>query len=123
MTPVPASNGTLASLVAQLARRRIPLTMCPLSNLKLQVIPAVAAHPLKRLLDAGLCVTVNSDDPSYFGGYVNDNLVQVFEALPTLGPREAYAILRNSFEGAFVDDDDRRLWIEELDTVFAAREP
>ncbi len=59
---------------ARLAQQRIPLTVCPLSNLKLQLVPSMAAHPLRRsCMDAGLCVTVNSDDPSYFGGYVNDN--------------------------------------------------
>jgi len=110
-------------LLARLARERVTLTVCPLSNVKLCVFDRLERHNLAELLAAGLAVTVNSDDPAYFGGYVNDNLVQVFEALPALGSREAYAILRNSFEGAFVDDDDRRLWIEELDTVFAAREP
>jgi adenosine deaminase len=106
-------------LVARLARERTTLTVCPLSNVKLRVFDRLERHNLAALLAAGLAVTVNSDDPAYFGGYVNDNLVQVFEALPALGPREAYAILRNGFEGAFVDSDDRRLWIGELDTVFA----
>ena len=73
------------------------------------------------LLAAGLCVTINSDDPAYFGGYLNDNLVQLFESLPQMGAREAYQVLRNSFEGSFVDDEDKALWIEELDSVFAAQ--
>jgi adenosine deaminase len=107
-------------LVARLARERTTLTVCPLSNVKLRVFDRLEHHNLPALLAAGLAVMVNSDDPAYFGGYVNDNLVQVFEALPGLGPREAYAVLRNGFEGSFVDDDDRRLWIEELDTLFAA---
>jgi len=68
-------------LVAELARRRIPLTVCPLSNLKLCVVKDLAEHPMKRLLDAGLCATVNSDDPAYFGGYMNANFVQTVQAL------------------------------------------
>jgi adenosine deaminase len=107
-------------LVARLARERITLTVCPLSNVKLRVFERLDRHNLAELLDAGLAVTVNSDDPAYFGGYVNDNLVQLFEALPALGPREAYTLLRNSFEGAFVDAHDRARWIEQLDAAFAA---
>jgi adenosine deaminase len=107
------------ALVARLARERVTLTVCPLSNVKLCVFDGLEQHNLPELLAANLAVTVNSDDPAYFGGYVNDNLVQLFEALPTLGPREAYALLRNSFEGAFVTEDERRLWIEELDIVFS----
>jgi adenosine deaminase len=107
-------------LVARLVRERITLTVCPLSNVKLRVFDRLEGHNLADLLRAGLAVTVNSDDPAYFGGYINDNLVQLFAALPELGAREAHAILRNSFAGSFVDDDDRRLWIEELDTIFAA---
>lgn len=68
-------------LVQRLAIERIPLTMCPLSNQRLQVIPDLARHPLKALLDAGVMVTVNSDDPAYFGGYVVDNYIAIAEAL------------------------------------------
>ena len=67
----------------------MPLTVCPLSNVKLCVFPTLAEHNLKALLDAGLCVTVNSDDPAYFGGYINDNFVQTFAALPALTARDA----------------------------------
>jgi adenosine deaminase len=108
------------ALVERLARERITLTVCPLSNVKLRVFDRLEAHNLPALLAAGLAVTVNSDDPAYFGGYVNDNLVQTFEALPALGAREAYAVLRNGFEGAFVADDEKRRWIERLDAVFEA---
>ena len=108
------------ALVARLARSRTTLTVCPLSNVKLRVFDRIEAHSLPALLQAGLAVTVNSDDPAYFGGYIVDNLQRTFEAHPALGPREAYRVLRNSFEGAFVDDEDKNLWIEELDTVFAA---
>jgi adenosine deaminase len=110
-------------LVARLARERVPLTVCPLSNVKLCVFDDLGHHNIPALLAAGLCVTINSDDPAYFGGYVNDNFVQLFESLPSLTARDAYAMLRNSFEGSFVEDEDKGLWIEELDTVFAAIEP
>jgi len=112
-----------ADLVARLARERVPLTVCPLSNVKLCVFDQLGQHNIPALLAAGLCVTVNSDDPAYFGGYVNDNFTQLFESLPQLTARDAYTLLRNSFEAAFVDDEDRALWTEELDSVFAANEP
>jgi len=110
-------------LVERLARERMPLTVCPLSNVKLCVFNDLGQHNVPALLAAGLCVTINSDDPAYFGGYLNDNLVQLFESLPQLTARDAYTMLRNSIEGSFVDDDDKGLWIEELDSVFAAGEP
>jgi len=112
-----------AQLVARLARERIPLTVCPLSNVKLCVFDELGKHNIPALLAAGLRVTVNSDDPAYFGGYLNDNFVQLFESLPQLTARDAYTMLRNSIEGSFVDDEDKDLWIEELDSVFAAGEP
>ena len=111
------------ALVARLARERMPLTVCPLSNVKLRVFGHLGQHNIPALLAAGLCVTVNSDDPAYFGGYLNDNFVQLFESLPQLTAQDAYTMLRNSFEGSFVDDEDKGLWIEELDSVFAANEP
>jgi len=94
------------ALVEQLVQRRIPLTVCPLSNLKLKVVPSMAAHPLRRLMDAGLCVTVNSDDPSYFGGYVNDNYLACQQALG-LGRNEIVSLARNSFEAAFITPQQR----------------
>jgi adenosine deaminase len=107
------------ALVARLARERVPLTVCPLSNVKLRVFPDLARHPLKTLLDAGICATVNSDDPAYFGGYVNRNFLAAFEALP-LGAPEAYALARNSFDASFAADDRKRHWIAALDAAFAA---
>lgn len=89
------------ALVAELARRRIPLTVCPLSNLKLCVVNDLKDHPMKRLLDAGLCATVNSDDPAYFGGYMNANFVQTVEALG-LTREDVVTLARNSFEASFV---------------------
>jgi len=111
------------ALVERLARERIPLTVCPLSNVKLCVFDDLGKHNIPALLAAGLCVTVNSDDPAYFGGYVNDNFVQLFESLPQLTAKDAYILLRNSFEGSFVEDEDKALWIDQLDAVFAANEP
>ena len=108
------------ALVARLAAQRMPLTVCPLSNLKLCVVPTLADHNLAALLAAGLCVTVNSDDPAYFGGYVNQNFLAVFEALPQLTARDAYTLARNSFEASFASDADKRRWGEALDLVFAA---
>ncbi len=107
------------ALVARLARERIPLTVCPLSNVKLRVYPDLAHHPLKTLLDAGICATVNSDDPAYFGGYIDRNFLATFDALP-LDSEDAYALARNSFEASFVSDAKKRDWIGALDAAFAA---
>ena len=93
-------------LVAELARRRIPLTVCPLSNLKLCVVPTLAEHPMKRLLNAGLCATVNSDDPAYFGGYLNENFEQLVRALH-LSQDDVITLARNSFDASFVAADAR----------------
>ena len=108
------------ALVARLAAARVPPTVCPLSNVKLCVFKSLADHNLPALLAAGLCATVNSDDPAYFGGYLNDNLVATFEALPQLGVAEAYAVLRNSFEASFASADAKAGWIARLDAVFSA---
>jgi adenosine deaminase len=105
-------------LVRRLAAARVPLTVCPLSNVKLRVFATMAAHNLPALLSAGLCATVNSDDPAYFGGYVNDNFLQAFAALPQLGAREAHALAANSFEASFAPDEDKRRWRDQLDEVF-----
>jgi adenosine deaminase len=107
------------ALVVRLARDRVPLTVCPLSNVKLCVYRDLAHHPLKTLLDAGICATVNSDDPAYFGGYVDRNFLATFAALP-LGAKDAYALARNSFEASFVGDGKKRDWVGALDAAFAA---
>ena len=107
------------ALMKRLAQDRIPLTVCPLSNLKLCVVPTLAQHNLRELLDAGLCATVNSDDPAYFGGYMNENFLQTFAATG-LGAREAWQLAANSFEGSFIDDAMKRLYIDLLDARFAA---
>ena len=89
------------ALVARLRRDRVPLTVCPLSNLKLAVVDSLSAHPLKRMLDNGLVATVNSDDPAYFGGYINDNFVRVAQALD-LTRSDLETLAQNSFAAAFV---------------------
>jgi len=105
-------------LVARLAAEQVPLTVCPLSNVKLCVFPTLAQHNLASLLEAGLCVTVNSDDPAYFGGYLNQNLLETFEALPVLTARHAYALARNSLQASFAAPQDIALWLGALDAVF-----
>jgi adenine deaminase len=107
-----------AALMARLARDRIPLTVCPLSNLKLCVFPKLADHNLRQLLDAGLVATVNSDDPAYFGGYMNENLLQTFAATG-LDAGHAYQLAKNSFEASFIDASARQRYIERLDAAFA----
>ena len=108
------------ALMQRLARERMPLTVCPLSNVKLCVYPTMAQHQLPALLAAGLCATVNSDDPAYFGGYMNANFLATFEALPQLGAREAHLLAANSFEASFVDESAKSVWRAELDRCFAA---
>ena len=88
------------ALVARLRDDRIPLTVCPLSNLELRVVDDLAGHPIRRMLDLGLLATVNSDDPAYFGGYINDNFRQVAEAVG-LSPEDIQTLADNSFEASF----------------------
>ena len=106
------------ALVKRLAAERLPLTVCPLSNVKLCVYKTMAEHQLPALLAAGLCATINSDDPAYFGGYVNQNYLETFAALPQLGAREAHLLARNSFEASFVSEERKQAWVQALDRVF-----
>ena len=94
-------------LMAELAHTRMPLTVCPLSNLKLCVVDDLRDHPLKKMLDAGLCATVNSDDPAYFGGYMNANFEQTVQALD-LSREDVVQLARNSVEASFVSEQRRR---------------
>ena len=107
------------ALMQRLAATRMPLTVCPLSNVKLCVYPTLAQHQLPALLDAGLCATINSDDPAYFGGYLNQNFVETFDALPRLGARHAYQLAANSFEASFAGAEDKLRWARALDAAFA----
>ena len=104
------------ALLARLAREQVPLTVCPLSNVKLRVFPELARHNLKALLDAGLKVTINSDDPAYFGGYVLENYRQCATALH-LSRGELKRIARNSLEAAFVDAAERAPWLARLEAL------
>ena len=106
------------ALVQRLARAGVPMTVCPLSNVKLCVFKRLADHNLAALLDAGLRVTINSDDPAYFGGYLLQNYVETFEALPQLGEAQAYQLARNSLEASFAATVHKARWIAELDAVF-----
>ncbi|NEX59638.1 adenosine deaminase [Noviherbaspirillum galbum] len=106
------------ALTERLAREGMPLTVCPLSNIKLRVFDRNADHNLRALLDAGLAATVNSDDPAYFGGYMNDNFIAMFEALP-LERRHAWQLARNSFVAAFLDEDKKKAFVDEVDACFA----
>ncbi|MEU6824895.1 adenosine deaminase [Streptomyces atriruber] len=92
------------ALVERLVRDRVPLTLCPLSNVRLRAIDVLEEHPLPQMLDAGLMCTVNSDDPAYFGGYVDDTFHAVREALG-LDQERLRTLARNSFEAAFLDRD------------------
>lgn len=106
------------ALVQRLAQQGTPLTVCPLSNIKLCVFKTMADHNLRTLLDAGLKVTINSDDPAYFGGYVNQNYLETFAALP-LDASHAYTLARNSLEASFVDEARQAAWVRQLDDCFA----
>ncbi|WP_297351724.1 adenosine deaminase [Paraburkholderia sp.] len=107
------------ALVTRLADTRVALTVCPLSNLKLCVFDDLTKHTLKALLDKGVAVTVNSDDPAYFGGYVNANYLATIDALK-LTDAEVYTIIRNSFEAAFVTPAERDALIAKLDAHWHA---
>jgi adenosine deaminase len=107
-----------ATLTARLARERMALTVCPLSNLRLRVIDDLARHPLRRMLDKDLIVTVNSDDPAYFGGYVNDNYRAVANAL-TLRRDEIAAIVRNGFRASLMSAPEKAKALAEIDLILA----
>ena len=106
-------------LMADLARAQVALTVCPLSNVKLRVFPDLASHNLKRMLDAGLRVTINSDDPAYVGGYLLQNFLETCEALG-LSREEQVTLARNSLLASFVAADERKPWLEALDLLAAA---
>ncbi len=107
-----------AQLMQRLAAERVALTICPLSNQKLCVFPDLADHNLLQLLEAGLAVTVNSDDPAYFGGYLNDNFTQLFAAVPALNAKHAYQLAFNSLEASFVPQADKNAWQHQLKACF-----
>ena len=101
------------ALVARLADQQTPLTVCPLSNVRLRVFDRLEDHNLKRLMDAGLCVTVNSDDPAYFGGYIGENYLQSAAALK-LTEDELRELASNSFKASFLPDADIRRHLDAI---------
>ncbi|OOG52111.1 adenosine deaminase [Polaromonas sp. C04] len=109
------------ALMQRLARDRIPLTVCPLSNLRLCVFPQLADHNIGALLDAGLVATVNSDDPAYFGGYMNENFLQTFAATG-LTAQHAYQLACNSFEASFIESGAKRRYLDQVAEVFVSFE-
>jgi adenosine deaminase len=106
-----------AALTQRLAREQVPLTVCPLSNIKLRVFTRLQEHNLMQLLDAGILATVNSDDPAYFGGYINDNFTAVFDALP-LQRHHARQLARNSFSASFLDAQTKQRYLDEVEEFF-----
>jgi adenine deaminase len=100
-------------LITKLREKQIPLTMCPLSNQMLKVYPDLTLHPLKKMLDAGLRVTVNSDDPAYFGGYVNENIIAIAEALE-LTEEEIKQLAVNSIEASFMTRERKNFWKQKI---------
>ena len=100
-------------LMARLIAEKMPLTVCPLSNLKLCVVDDMAYHNIRRLLQQGVHVTVNSDDPSYFGGYMNDNFIAIAESLD-LTADELKTLAINSFEASFISDEEKLKWTNEI---------
>ncbi len=106
------------ALVQRLIKQGTALTVCPLSNVKLCVFKDLKQHNLKTLLRQGVKVTINSDDPAYFGGYLNQNYLETAAALE-LTAQDAYTLARNSFEAAFASESDKANWIAQLDQTFA----
>lgn len=103
-----------ADLVDYLVKRQVPLTVCPLSNVKLGVFDNMKQHNLKQMMDLGLCVTVNSDDPAYFGGYIEENLRALTEALG-LDSQDIYKLSRNAFQASFLNPIEKKKLLGELD--------
>lgn len=105
-----------SALMQRLIAEKMPLTVCPLSNLKLCVVDDMAEHNIRRLLQQGVHVTVNSDDPSYFGGYMNDNFIAITEAL-SLSNDELKKLAQNSFEASFISDAEKQKWITAIQSL------
>jgi adenosine deaminase len=104
-------------LVERLREEQVPLTICPLSNIKLRVFPSIDQHPLKRMLEAGLCATVNSDDPAYFGGYVADNFLTIKDGL-AFAREDFRTVAENSFRASFIDEAEKKKLLDELASYF-----
>lgn len=107
-------------LVSELVKRKIPMTVCPLSNLKLKVIKDLKNHPLKKMMSKGLIVTINSDDPAYFGGYINENYLTIAKAL-NLSKEDIYTLAKNSFTASFLSIDEKEKIFKKLDEFYHQR--
>jgi adenosine deaminase len=105
-------------LVQEIINRNIALTVCPLSNKALQVVPELQNHPLKKMMNLGMKVTVNSDDPAYFGGQLNQNFIEIQKALD-LTKKDIYELAKNSFEYSLLDENTKLNYINELDAFYA----
>ncbi len=103
-----------AALVEYLVKTQVPLTVCPLSNIKLGVFDHMSQHNLMQMLKLGLCVTVNSDDPAYFGGYIEENLRALHEAFD-MDSQDIYKLARNAFRASFLDPAQKKEYLDELD--------
>ncbi len=103
-------------LLERLIAEKMPLTVCPLSNLKLCVVDDMAEHNILRLLKLGVQVTVNSDDPSYFGGYMNDNFIAIAESLD-LSNDQLKQLAKNAFEASFIADTEKQKWLQQIDAL------
>jgi len=101
-------------LIRELVIRKIPLTLCPLSNLKLKVVRNLEDHPLKAMMEKGMMVTVNSDDPAYFGGYLNENYIEIAKALD-LSYEDLVQLAKNSFLASFTNDIQKKKILKQLD--------
>ncbi len=108
-----------SKLLDYLVEQQIPLTVCPLSNVELKVFDSMAKHNLKKLLNLGICATVNSDDPSYFGGYIAENYQAAQSALD-LTKQELYQLAKNSFQASFLSPETKHKLIAELDSYYEA---
>ena len=112
-------NAGKTALVARLVAERMPLTVCPYSNIKLRVFDQLKHHNLRQLLQAGLCATVNSDDPAYFGGYVQENYLGCARELE-LTPAEILQLCRNGFEASWLAAEDKAHWVEQCQRIAAS---
>ena len=106
------------ALVQEIIKKNIALTVCPLSNKALQVVPDLANHPLKNMMNLGMKVTVNSDDPAYFGGQLNQNFIEIQKAL-NLSKKDIYELAKNSFEYALIDKEIKQNYLNELEAFYA----
>lgn len=108
------------ALVERLVDEQIPLTVCPLSNVKLRVFDTLEQHNLKRLLRAGICATINSDDPAYFGGYLGENYLRTQQAI-NLSDADIHTLTKNAFTASFLTDAEKQRYIAELDRAIISR--